>query len=135
MAKNNSLISPRSRRIRTIGLVFLTGMMLCALYGGLVMMPRLGRLREQLHVLNARWQLTRTSGTSLAEGRAIRLSIARERRVLLMQTVFIYGFWSFVGVLGICVILCAWLDTREVAKNFLAEQKRVIRSSANDNPV
>ena len=82
--------------------------------------------------MNQQSYLSRGVGTPLAEALALRTNIAKERKVLLLQTVFIYCFWVFVGTLGIFAMLAAWLDTREVARNYLAEQKKVIRGSVAD---
>ena len=123
MSNENTLISPKSRRIRTCGLMLVGSMLFCTLYGVIFLMPKLSQLRARSHALNSSTVLF--PSTNLVAERAMERTRNKEQRIVLMNAVFIYAFWCFVGLLFIGAILMAWLDTREVARNYLEEKRKL----------
>lgn len=103
------LISGRSRRLRTTGLVLLVAVLAMVAYGVLVLMPHHGGA----HVAPA--------GSSPADLAA--------RRALLTRVLFLYAYWSTCAVLLLGLLVVAWLDFREVARSYAAERAALWKRS------
>ena len=133
MSMSNTLISAKSRRIRTVGIMLIGSMLFCTIYGVIFLMPRLSQLRARSHALNDSAVLFphRDKQSEVAMARTLN----RERRIVLMNAVFIYAYWCFVGLLFIGSVLMAWLDTREVARNYLQEKQKLLLSGVKDKEV
>lgn len=120
----SALISPYSRRLRTIGLVLLVAALLMALYGGMVFMPRLRANRQTL-----RTHIAQTASDPVANSNAL-TSEKDLKRLAKAQTLFVYSYWSVCGLLLIALLVVAWLDAREVARNYLRQQVQLISEVA-----
>ncbi len=141
-----SLISPRSRRLRTTGLFLLAVIVVMALYGYFSLMPSLrisaARLAAQA---NARPAATNsavtTSGNRVlptAKPTNAQDAVARmprqEREAQAAKIVFAYAYWGVCLSLLIALMLVAWLDFREVGRNFDQQQAAIFAASLkNEN--
>ncbi len=120
----SALISPYSRRLRTTGIVLLIAALLIALYGGLVFMPRLRANRQAL-----RTQIAQTASDPVAKSNTATTGNDL-KRLAKAQTLFIYSYWSLCSLLLIALLVVAWLDAREVARNYLRQQVQLISEVA-----
>ncbi len=132
----SSIISARSRRLRTIGLVLLVSVLLLALYGAFVFMPR---LRENRVTLRARITYQDPKSPPIPFQSLTPDQQAKVKRLAKAQLLFEYAYWSFCGALIIALLVVAWMDAREVAKNYLREQVTLLaetgkRAKADSSP-
>jgi uncharacterized integral membrane protein len=102
----------------------LTAVLLMALYGGLVFMPRLRANRQEL-----RTQIVQTAGDPVANANAAP-SVQDLRRLAKAQALFVYSYWSVCALMLIALLVVAWLDAREVARNYLRQQVELINEVA-----
>lgn len=118
------LISPQSRRLRVIGLVLLAMVIgLCA-YGGKVLMPKLRENRAPLHAYNAR-AMSGASQSPLTPEKAENL-----RRLVKTQLLFVYAYWGVCFVMILALFVVAYLDFREVSRNYLRLKVSLLAESA-----
>ncbi|MCS6776470.1 MAG: hypothetical protein RMJ43_12210 [Chloroherpetonaceae bacterium] len=112
-----NMISARSRRLRIVGAMLLLAALGMVAYGSLVLMPGLRRA-----VAAAPRHVERR----LPGGRVERTpEVERWRRALATQILFAYGYWTFCGALVLTVVLVAYLDFREVSRNYLARRQAI----------
>ncbi len=107
-----SLVSMKSRRLRTVGLLMLGAVLLMAGYGVFSLMPAL-RAEKEAYRATHPWM-----------GRQ---DHRREGRVLASQILFVTGYWAACGGLVIGLFGVAWLDAREVARNYALQRRQMIR--------
>jgi hypothetical protein len=122
-----SFISPRSRRLRTIGLVLLVAALGMMLYGTLSLMPT---LRHAIH------RETQTA-TALAAGRpvsalepAVRARIQHARKAAAAQAIFAYTYWAICALIVAALIVVAWLDVREVQRRYIDQRIALFAETA-----
>jgi hypothetical protein len=105
-----SMISARSRRLRTVGSVLLVAIIAMVLYGTLSLMPSLRRS---------------SSETRVAARRSIEARTPKEKaelKVVAAKVIFAYAYWTFCGVLILSAVFVAYLDFREVSRNYLTQR-------------
>ncbi len=115
-----SLISARSRRFRTIGLVLLTMVLGMSIYGGSVLMPK---LRENRALLRSQT----TSATAPSTASSSEKSLHKLAKA---QILFAYAYWGVCGTLIIALLLVAYLDFREVSRNYLQMKITLLAESS-----
>lgn len=128
----SSMISARSRRLRTIGLVLLGFVLSLSLYGGLVFMPR---LRENRMVLRAQITHQPLNSPPIPFDQLTPQQKTKLQRLAKAQFIFQFGYWSICGSLIILLLIIAWLDAREVAKNYLRLQITLLAGSSKSSTV
>lgn len=147
-----SLISPRSRRLRTTGIVLLVAIVLMATYGVITLMPSLYSATHRLDQIatdrlhqNSAMKTVVVSETVQGSVPLISFSGARmvppterlrpngltehEHKEIVAQLLFAYGYWTLCGGLIIGLIVVCWLDFRELARNYDAERHRIYVAS------
>lgn len=130
-----SLISARSRRLRTVASVLLAGILAMTLYGYFRLMP-------SLRVAAARMEQTTKRSTAAAANSASHVTPAqrtaqdtvarmsqRERDAQAAKLVFAYAYWGVCLSLLVALMLVAWLDFREVGRNFDQQQAAMFAAS------
>ena len=117
-----NLISAQSRRLRVIGVVLLVMILGMCVYGGRVLMPKLRENRAPLH--NSTVQAT-SSSTALSPVKAESL-----RKLAKVQLLFFYAYWGVCFVLIIALLVVAYLDFREVSRNYLRLQVSLLSNTA-----
>ncbi len=117
------IVSPRSRRLRTIGIVLLTAVVAMALYGYFVLMPSIERsLRE-----NPIPRPSISAGPSRPGGD--KPSTSRAQRIRKFQLAVALAYWGVCSLLLVSVVMVAWLDFREVTRVYV-EQRRAMWTSS-----
>ena len=130
-----SLISARSRRLRTIALLLLAVVIGMAAYGYLSLMPALRVAAARVEQANTRSTPTPTPNGTLATPaqKSTQDTVARmsrkERDAQAAKLVFAYAFWGVCLTLLLAVMLVAWLDFREVGRNFDQQQAAIFAAS------
>ena len=129
-----SLITPRSRRLRTVGLVLLAAILCMVAYGARVLMPN---VRHEVEVQRARNLLpappVSAAGVSAGDTARARTGAtletqrqeraqARARKVAFAKVAVAYAYWGVCMLLLLAVLFVAWLDWREVARVSLSQQ-------------
>lgn len=125
------LISARSRRLRTVGVLLLTAILGLSLYGYFRLMPSFKHNSEQVKTLldeRRRDNALRPPGTPMKMPSA---KEARLKKILIVQIYFVYLYWSVVAILITSVLFVAWLDLREVTANY-ASQRHALWQDAVD---
>ena len=124
--QGSGLISVRSRRLRTVGIVLLVALLAMTVYGMLGLMPSVRRIRDS----SALKRPVLSASATPEQRAAARAENRRIRRVMLAQVAFVYGYWSVCGVLAVTALLVAWLDMREVSRNFAAQRRALWTEAA-----
>lgn len=138
---HRSLISLRSRRIRTLGVALLALVIGLCVYGYCFLMPslhvpqsaaRLAGLQQELRVAQSS---TPASPVHQAE---IQTRLDRTKKLLKTELLILYGFWAVCGTILLMLMLLAWMDLREVARVYAQERRAIwtdaIAKTAKDIP-
>src|SRR5581483_1656699 len=121
-----SLLSARSRRLRTIGLLLLIAVLGMTLYGGLFLMPSLrASSRAAQRAVFSRTHRGETAVPATMRTPEQRTSDERDRKALLTQVIFAYAYWTVCGLLVLGLLGVAWLDFREVLRNYSARRRQL----------
>ena len=119
------VLSARSRRLRTGGSLLLLALLGMGAYGYLVLMPTL-RVAQAGY---ARIQIGRPNGQVRPPGTTQPATTGmpapereRARKVLLTNLIFAYAYWGIWTALFVALLVIAWLDAREVWKNYLTQR-------------
>ena len=134
------LITSRSRRLRTTGIVLLIAVLAMITYGTLFLMPSLHT------VIHALPQTSGTGGGTISRPGAPIVTMPvvkglpaseglteREHRVVLAKVLFGYGYWTVCVTLLLALMVVSWLDFRELARNYDAERHRIYLQSLIDS--
>ncbi|MDE2126705.1 MAG: hypothetical protein KGJ62_08955 [Armatimonadetes bacterium] len=95
-----TLLTPRSRRLRTIGAVLLGAIIVLAAIGAIYVGPL-------VHHVPA----------------AVLASPAARKKKLLGDVAILYSWWGLVTGLVILLLIVAWLDVREVARSYMEHRQ------------
>lgn len=111
-----TIVSARSRRYRTIVSVLLAVIMVMSVYGGFIVMPRVRQAvgRQDMP------QLARIAASQPGADLTSK-QIAHAKRTLQARKVVValaLAYWGVCSLLMVLVLLIAWLDFRETARNF-----------------
>lgn len=112
-----SMISARSRRLRTIGGVLLIAILAMVIYGTTTLMPSLRRSVAATPI-----RVQRSTGEAIPPRTP---EEEHRRKATATQIVFAYSYWAFCGVLVISAVFVAYLDFREVSRNYLTQRKAI----------
>ena len=123
---SQSMVSPRSRRLRTIGLLLLVAIIGMSVYGFSSLMPA---IRRQAVVYRQRTVTTQPSQTGTQIPPASQQS-SRTKKIMLLQLAIAYAYWGTCGLLIIALLLVAWLDLREVTRNYVLQRRAVFMETA-----
>ena len=124
----SGIVSPMSRRLRTIGIVLLTAVCAMALYGYFVVMPSIERsLRD-----NPLPPPGIVAGSRTTPLRPENPATTRAQRVRKLQIAVALAYWGVCSLLLVSVVLVAWLDFREVTRVYV-EQRQVMWTKAVAN--
>jgi hypothetical protein len=123
----SGIISPRSRRLRTIGLVLLLSVVLMVIYGYFGLMPS---LRQSIHDGMNPQIVTHSSPTG--PGQTETAQSDRERRVRKLKASAGLAYWGVCSLLLVGTVFVAWLDLREISRTYVAE-RRAMWNQAADN--
>ena len=122
-----SLITARSRRLRTIGLMLLVAVLGMSIYGGAVLMPSLRQTRDAV-----RAEMSQTTTTSI-QPQYTTPEQKRLRAAMKAKIIFAYGYWGVCLVLLTTLLIVAWMDFREITRRYLHAQVALLAESARDN--
>ncbi len=119
----SSLISSRSRRLRTVGWVLLAFIIGLFLYGYFKLMPELGGAKNATEMV-ASGSVIRTSPETPLTPRA--------KRVVKFKAAVAILFWGVELLLVCALVFVAWLDVREVSKTYIQQRRKVWSQSVKD---
>ena len=128
-AYQGTVLSARSRRLRTIGLLLLAVVVGMAVYGMSALMPPINHAAARLAQEESQ---SRGAPTAASSGQATAHTathLATLRRNLKVQVAVAYAYWGVCALLLISVLFIAWLDLREISRNYV-DQRRAIWSEA-----
>ena len=126
-----SIISPRSRRLRVTGALLLIAVLAMAIYGFAVLMPMVNREvhRQRSQALTSETSLTLTPDRALASYQK-----KRARKLLYVKVAAAYAYWGVCGLLVLTALFVAWLDAREVTRNYIALRARALGKIDSETP-
>ena len=119
-----TVVSPRSRRYRSLMSILLILIMIMSVYGGFGIMP----LVRQAVGKPDTPQLTRMAASQPGPDLTLK-QIAHAKRTLQARRVVVslaLAYWGICSLLMLTVLFFAWLDFRETARNF-ALQAQALR--------
>ncbi len=97
----SSIVSARSRRLRTIGALLLCAITGMTIYGLWVLMPAIHHA-AQVHPL---------------------LASVHVRRQIFTRVAIAYAYWGVCALLLCAAMVVAWLDFREVSRTYAAQRR------------
>jgi hypothetical protein len=121
-----SIVSPRSRRLRTVGIVLLVAVCAMVLYGYLGLMPSIERSVRADSPIAAQSEALRSPSAGLDKP-----PLTRAQRVHKLQVAVALAYWGVCALLLVGLVLVAWLDLREISRRYAAE-RRAMWSQAAD---
>jgi predicted membrane protein len=123
----SSIVSPRSRRLRTIGILLLVAVCGMVIFGYYNLMPSLARsIRE--NPLPAYTSIgARRSDTPDPAMRPM----TRAERLRKLRVAVALAYWGVCGMLIVGVVFVAWMDLREISRTYV-EQRRAMWTQAAD---
>lgn len=127
-AYQGMVISARSRRLRLIGGLLVVAILCMVLYGIRVLMPTLNKtvtLVAHSHVQAAPSGLPATPPGSEVAAAPLHL-----RHILRAQIIFAYGYWTLCSLFVLSLLLVAWLDLREVTRNYANQRRKLWTETA-----
>ena len=116
LAAYRSRVTPKMRRLRTMGLLIIVCLLLMVLYGSRVLMPR---TIASVHLHSA-------------AARGINPAAVHMHHVLVVQVLFAIAYWSVCGLLLIGLFVIAWLDVREVTRQYLYDRTTLVIQAAEE---
>ncbi len=130
------ILSARSRRLRTTGAVLLAGILLMSLYGVFSLMPRVRVSAERVSQSRAVVAAQRAEA-AVGSRVAVRVPISPEfrqsrrlERALAAQIIFVWIYWTICALLLLGLLLIAWLDFREVSRQYENERITLFAETA-----
>jgi hypothetical protein len=119
-----NLVTPRARRLKTIGSLLLVVIVGMALYGVLGLMPGIQRTAA-LHRVE---YLARVAGPD-NQPTGVTAETVREKRLkrsLKLQVAVAQLYWGVCGLLLCGALLIAWLYFREISRSFIAQRRALV---------
>ncbi|MCW3095512.1 MAG: hypothetical protein JWL77_1130 [Chthonomonadaceae bacterium] len=119
-----TVVSPLSRRYRTLMTILLAIIMVMSVYGGFTVMPRVHQTVGKPDTQ----ELTRIAASQPGPDLTPK-QIAHAQRTLKARQVVVYlalAYWGVCSLLMVLILLLAWLDFRETTRNF-ALQSQALR--------
>lgn len=121
--------SLRSRRIRTLGVLFLLVAALMSFYGGTVLMPNLHR--TLLASRSTSEPVVTSRGGPNAALPALSPRELRAARIRKVKVSLALAYWGVCSLFVIGAILMAWLDVREISQRYLDERRALQRETVD----
>lgn len=125
----SSMISLRSRRLRTAGIALIVVTLLMSLYGALALMPAM-KTATALHVA-ATHQAEAQKVINPAESAK---TLRHIHRLFAVKVLFVNAYWLTCGLLVFAAMVVAWLDFREVARHYQKARTAIWESAAKILP-
>ncbi|HLJ54814.1 MAG TPA: hypothetical protein VKT77_07210 [Chthonomonadaceae bacterium] len=123
----SSVVTPRSRRLRTVGVVLLAAVLALTLYGYFGLMPAIERtLRRNPEVAASTPRLSPALDAASP-------AAARAHRVRKLQIAIALAYWGVCSLLLVGAIVVAWLDFREITRTYV-ENRRAIWADSTGPP-
>jgi hypothetical protein len=123
----SSIVSPRSRRLRTIGVVLLVAIGGMIAYGYFSLMPSLARsIRDHPLTISTSTGALRTAAPQQANR-----PLTRAERLRKLRVAVALAYWGVCGLLIVGVVFVAWIDLREISRTYV-EQRRAMWTQAAD---
>jgi hypothetical protein len=123
----STIVSPRSRRLRTIGLVLLATVVLMVIYGYFGLMPA---LRRSVHVDSTPSSFSHNSAVENGSQTDSTQS-DHERRIRKLKASAGLAYWGVCSLLLVGAVFVAWLDLREISRNYVAERRAMWTQAAD----
>ncbi len=126
----SGFVSNRSRRLRTITALLLVVIVAMAVYGTRVLVPGINRAASV--AVRPTVQSSAIPTPNVTRNAAVTpLNVTkRQAKVLKLDVMFVAAYWVVWIVLLLSLLLTAWLDLREVSRNYL-EQRRELWVAAS----
>ena len=121
----SGIVSPRSRRLRTIGLTLLAAVVLMVIYGYFGLMPA---LKRSVGNTPSAGISSHGPGNASLPGDA---ESERERRVRKLKASAGLAYWGVCSLLLVGTVFVAWLDLREISRNYVAERRELWNQAAD----
>ena len=128
-AYNATMVSPKSRRLRTIASVLLVIIGALTVYGMLVLMPSLRRNVEHYKHLQTEVHMASSAG-GLQPVTGKHPSVSRAAKAVKVQVLFMYGYWSVTLLLIFGLVGAVWLDFREITRQYTEQRLRMVATAA-----
>ena len=132
-----SVISLRSRRLRSVGIALIVVLLLMSLYGVFVVMPAMKSATTLYHAAIEKAE----SQKNVAPAESAR-TLRRVHRLMGVKLLFTDAYWVTCGLLAFAAMVIAWLDFREVTRRYqmarnamLDESARTITASAAERSI
>jgi len=129
---SQTIVSPRSRRLRTIAAVILVIILVMSAYGVRVLMPLVKRSADAARREEAASAARQRPADNLpaSTGREHRLRVSsRTARIIRFQVIFTYGYWTIWTMLVLTLLLLSWMDLREVSRNYISQRKLLFQAA------
>ncbi len=133
-AYNATMVSQKSRRLRTIASILLVLIGAFTMYGVLVLMPslrhnvdRYKRLQREVRLESA-YNSPATPDTQTAPGK--HTTVSRAAKSVKVQVLFMYAYWSVTLLLLSALIAAVWLDLREITRQYTEHRLRMVATAA-----
>lgn len=130
------IVSARSRRLRTTGAVLLAGILLMSLYGVFGLMPKVRAAAKRVSQSRTIVEAQR-SGSAAVMRLSVRTPITPEvrqtrklERALAAQIIFVWIYWTVCALLLLGLLLIAWLDFRELSRQYENERISLFAETA-----
>jgi hypothetical protein len=125
------MVSARSRRLRTIGVLLLIAILGMSIYGVRVVIPSHHRARIAYTQATTGVE-NHTANPPAAPSNQTAANVSAPdhyRKALLARTIFAELYFLVLLLLVIFTLIVAWLDVREVMRNYMS-QRRVLWGEA-----
>ena len=131
MNENNpysSVISLRSRRLRTLGVTLLVVLALLTGFGLLKLMPA-AKTAAMLH----RAEIQKAEAQRATAPAASMRTLRRVHRLMAIKLILVNAYWLLCGLIAFAAMVVAWLDFREVARQY-ADERHLLWNEAAKIP-
>lgn len=130
----SNIVSPRSRRLRTIGIVLLIAVCAMVAYGYFGLMPSVLRAVRESSASAATSAMSAAHPPGLLD--QANAHITRNQRIRKMRIAIALAYWGVCGLLLVSVVFVAWLDLREISRQYVAERRAMWNQAADriDSP-
>ena len=129
MTPYSSVISLRSRRLRTIGIALLVVLLLMTLYGVFALMPAMKSATTiyQTAIEKAR---TQQAASPVETAKTLR----HINRLMSVKLLIAHAYWLVCGLIAFAAMIVAWLDFREVARHYQTVRSAIWQNAAKIPP-
>ena len=125
----SSVISLRSRRLRTVGIALLVVTLLMSLYGALALMPAM-KTATALHAAASQKAEAQKAVNPAESAKTLR----HIHRLFAIKVLFVNAYWLTCGLLVFAAMVVAWLDFREVARHYQRVRTAIWETAAKIPP-